>query len=270
MNRQFDVIVVGDSKAGNAALKSIAAANRSIKVAFISRDFKSTTTRDFLNVEYIKEEVVFTDYKNRLFCCYLKNGERQYCTHLIIASGLKYAPFMVGNKPVTGVFNTINEIPKSTKQQVAVVIGTTDAEVKLALAVAKKYKYVYICTKSMQLDITEATKKKLDAAKNILLMNNASLTKAIFTDNQLTSVNLDNYAKITCNAIFAITLSTPEVDFVSEKLINRDAEGYLNISNASQSLLVPKCFAVGNCVKKSTKKMQAAMVDTVLKDFNGG
>ena len=57
MNRQFDVIIIGDSKAGNAAVKSIAGANRNIKVAFISREFKRSTTRDFLNVEYIKDEV---------------------------------------------------------------------------------------------------------------------------------------------------------------------------------------------------------------------
>lgn len=267
MNRQFDVIVIGDSKAGNAALKSIAAANRKINIAFISREFKNTTTRDFLNVEYIKDEVIFTDYKNRLFGCYLKSGDRQYCTHLIIASGLSYAPLMVGNKPVAGVFNTINEIPKAAKQQVAVVVGNNDADVKLALAVAKKYKYVYICTESMDLNITENNRKKLNAAENILLLQNSSIVKATFTENFLSSVSLDSYAKITCNAIFAITASTPEVSFVSEKLIGRDPDGFLKITDISQSLLVPKCFAIGNCVKKSTKKMQTAMIDAVLADF---
>ena len=74
MNTQFDVIIIGDSKAGNEALACIASANRCISVAFISREFKSTTTKDFLNVEYIKEEVVFTDYKNRLFGCYLNTA----------------------------------------------------------------------------------------------------------------------------------------------------------------------------------------------------
>ena len=267
MNRQFDVIIVGDSKAGNTALKSIAGANRRISVAFISREFKSSTTKDFLNVEYIKDEVVFTDYNKRLFCCYMKSGERQYCTHLIIASGLGYAPFTVGNKVIPGVFNTVNEIPKAAKQQVAVVVGNNDADVKLALAVAKKYKYVYICTESMDLNITENNCKKLNAAENILLLQNSSIVKATFTDNSLSSVSLDSYAKITCNAIFAITASTPEVAFVSEKLIEKDTEGFLKTSDISQSLLVPKCFAIGNCVKKSTKKMQTAVIDAVLADF---
>lgn len=267
MNRQFDVIVVGDSKAGNAAIKSIASASRNIKVAFISIEFKNSTTRDFLSVEYIKGEVTFTDYKNRLFCCYLANGERHYCTHLIIASGVGYAPLIVGHKPVAGIFNTVNEIPKATKNQVAIVVGHRDADVKLAIAVAKKYKYVYLCIEAMDIDVTEATRKKLAMVENLLMLHNTSLAKAIFTDNSIISVSLDNYTKITCNAIFAITAASPETTFVSEKLICKDASGYLETTAACQSSLVPKCFAIGNCACKSTKKMQTTMIETILNDF---
>ena len=266
MNRQFDVIVIGDSKAGNDAVKNIAAANRAIKIAFISREFKNSTTRDFLNVEYIKDEVSYTDYNRGLFGCYLKSGIRHYCTHLIIASGLGYAPFMIGNKCVPGVFNTATEIPKTARQQVAVVVGNGDIDTKLALAIAKKYKYVYLCTKDMELEVSEATFKKLKKAENILVMPNVSIAKAVFEDETLVSVNLDNYSKITCNAIFAKTEATPETSFVAEKLINKE-NCYLKTSNIAQSLLVPKCFAIGSCAAKSTKKMQAAMIEAVLSDF---
>ena len=269
MNRQFDVVIVGDSKAGNAAVKSIAGANRNIKVAFISREFKSSTTRDFLNVEYIKDEITYTDYNRGLFGCYLKSGDRHYCTHLVIATGLDYAPFKVGNRTVPGVLNTVNEIPKASKQQVAIVIGYTDADVKLAMAVAKKYKYVYLCNKTMELDVLETTKKKLESTENILLLQNSSIAKTTFEDGALVSVTLDSYAKITCSTIFAITPSTPETEFISEKLVSKE-NGYLKTTSIAQSILVPKCFAVGNCACKSTKKMQAAMVDTILSDFLGG
>ena len=270
MNYQFDVIVVGDSKAGNAAVKSIASVNKSIKIAFISRDFKITTTRDFLSVEYIKGEVTFTDYNNRLFGCYLSDGDRYYCTHLIIASGLSYAPFIVNNKPINCVFNTMNEIPKAVKQQVAVVVGHHEAEVKLALAAAKKFKYVYLCAEAIDLDITASTRKKLEDIENLLVLTNTSIAKANFVEESLVSVKLDNYAEVTCNAIFAITASTPEVMFISEKLISRNSDGYLVTSNVAQSLMVPKCFAVGNCTCKSTKKMQTAMIEAILNDFIGG
>jgi thioredoxin reductase len=269
MNRQFDVIVIGDSKAGNEAVKNIAGANRKIKVAFISREFKSSTTRDFLNVEYIKDEVSYTDYNRGLFGCYLKSGARHYCTHLVIATGLGYAPFKAGNKIVPRVFNTVNEIPKASKQQVAIVVGSQEADVKLALAVAKKYKYVYLCTEAVELDVPVSIKKKLAIAENILTIPNASIAKAVFEENVLVSVTLDNYAKITCNAIFATTAATPETEFISDKLISKENH-YLKTTSAAQSLLVPKCFAVGTCACKSTKKMQVAMVDAILSDFKGG
>ena len=266
MNSQFDVIVIGDSKAGNATVKSIANANKNIKIAFISRDFKDSTTRDFLNVEYIKDEITFTDYKNRLFGCYLKSGVRHYCTHLIIASGVKYAPFVVNNKPVPGVLNTITEIPKVTNQQVAVIIGNEDADAKLALAVAKKYKYVYLCSKALELNITKANMTKLKEAKNILVLPNTSVAKVTFEKDILSSVTLDNYSKITCNAIFARTDPAPETAFVSDKLISKE-NGYLKTTNVAQSIIVPKCFAVGSCAGKSIQKMQAAMIETILNDF---
>lgn len=266
MNRQFDVIIIGDSKAGNDVVKNIASANMAIKIAFISREFKSTTTRAFLNVEYIKDEVIFTDYKNRLFGCYLKSGVRHYCTHLIIASGLGYAPFMVGKKVIPGVLNNTTELPRATKHQVAIVVGSDDADTKLALAVAKKYKYVYLCTKAMELEITEDTYKKLEKTKNILVLPNVSIAKVVFEDGALASVHLDSYSKITCNTIFAKTKATPETEFISEKLIGKE-NGYLEVSNIAQSLLVPKCFAIGSCACKSTKKMQDAMIKAVLSDF---
>ena len=269
MNRQFDVIIIGDSKAGNDALKSIASASRNIKAAFISHEFKNSTTRDFLNVEYIKDEVTYIDYNRGLFGCYLKSGERNYCTHLIIATGIRYAPFRSGNKTISGVFNTINEIPKAAKQQVAIVVSKDTADVKLALAVAKKYKYVYLCCDVMELELTEPVRKKLESTDNIIIIQNASIAKASYEDELITSVTLDNYAKITCNAIFAITKTTPETEFISEKLISKE-NGYLKTTCTAQSTLVPKCFAIGNCACKSTKKMQTAMVEAVLNDFSGG
>ena len=269
MNRQFDVIVIGDSKEGHAAVKSIAGTNRNIKVAFISRAFKSTTTRDFLNVEYIKDEIVHTDYNRGLFGCYLKSGICHYSTHLIIATGVRYAPFKVGNKVVPGVFNTIDEIPKAAKQQVAIVVGNQIADIKLALSVAKKYKYVYLCTDSVEVATNDSLDKKLNSVENLLIIKNASIAKTTFEDDVLTSVTLDNYAKITCNSIFAITEYTPETEFISEKFINKE-NGYMRTTGAGQSLIVPKLFAIGSCACNNTKKVQAAMVEAILNNFNGG
>ena len=63
---------------------------------------------------------------------------------------------------------------------------------------------------------------------------------------------------------------SPDTSFVSDKLISKNELGYLRPTNISQSLLVPKCFAIGACAEKSTQKMRTAMIDSILNDFSGG
>lgn len=268
MNRQVDIIVVGDSKCGNEVIKILAGYKPSLQIAFVSREFKSTTTHDFLNVEYIKEEVIFTDYKNRLFGCYLKNGDRLYCTHLVIATGLKYKPFMVGSKKVPNVFNNVEELPKHSKDLPAVVLGQNNADAKFALAVAKKFKHVYLCTESLEIkDITPANLKKINEAKNLIVLPNTYILKVSLTDNTLKSIELNNYSVLTCSAIFVKTESAPETSFISNKLIGKTETGHLETDAKGESVLVPKCFAIGNCCKKYTKKLQQKMLEAIKADF---
>lgn len=268
MNCQVDVIIIGDSIEGQEALKKIASNNPTIKTAFISRNFRSTTTRDYINVEYLKEEVVFIDYKNRLFGCYLKNGDRIYSTHLVIATGVLYEPLMLNNKAVPNVFYNTSDIPKLAKNQPAIVIGQQNSDVKFALAVAKKYRHVYLCTEKLNLDnITPANVKKLAETENIVVLPNTSILKVIAPEGVLQTVELDNYSTVTCAAIYVKTAATPEVDFVSTKLIQKDETNHLIVAGNAESLIVPKCFAIGSCAKKSTKQMNQLMVETILNDF---
>lgn len=271
MNCQVDVIIIGDSCEGHEAVKKIAASQPLIKVAFISKEFKSSTTHDYLNVEYIKDEVVFTDYRNRLFGCYLKNGDRVYGTHLVIATGLAYEPLVINHKQVPCVFNTAEDIAKVAKYLPAVVIGHNNSDVKFALAVAKKYAHVYFCTEGLTIkNITPANVKKLAETANLVVLPNATITKANAVDEQLKSVELSNYSTITCAAVFVKTKAVPETSFVSDKLISKNELGFLKLTNISQSLLIPKCFAVGSCAEKSTQKMRTAMIEAILNDFDGG
>ena len=270
MNCQVDIVIIGDSVDGREAVKKLAASNPAIKIAFISSEFKNNTTHDYINVESIKEEVIYTDYKNRLFGCYLKSGRRVYCTHLVIATGLIYEPIKLGHKIVPCVFNNSDDIPKQAKNLQAVVLGKQDSDVKFAVQIAKKYKYVYFCMESFTPNIADKNIQKLINVENLVVLPNASVTKFTATDNQLESVELSNYSTLTCSAIYAKTPATPDTAFVSDKLIGKEENGYLKVSNISQSLFVPKCFAIGTCVRKSTQKMKTAMVESILSDFIGG
>jgi thioredoxin reductase len=175
---------------------------------------------------------------------------------------------MLNNKPAVGVFNNTDDIPKLAKNQPAVVICNQNSEIKFALEVAKKYKQVYLCSKDFSIDnITPANAKKLEEAKNLVVLPNTSLLKAIAKEGVLQKVELNNYATLNCSAIYAKTEATPAVTFVSDKLIQKDESGYLVTTERAESTLVPKCFAIGNCAKKYTKTIEQTLIETVLSDF---
>ena len=274
MNYQYDLIIIGDSKEGNQLVKNIASANINIKIAFISREFKSTTTPDFLNVEYVNDEVAFTDYKNRLFACYLKSGRRLYSTHLVLAVGQKYAPLTVNGKKVPNVFNTVVDIPKKAKQLPAVVLVQTEADIALVYEIAKKYKYVYICLDTFSGKLINAINEKLFTKHitNTVVLPNTHVKKVSKYDETLIKVELDNYSTVICAAIYVKTKASPDTSCVSPraKLIEADETGYLVVNNKLESTLVPKCFAVGSCcAQKCTKKMISSLTDAILADFGG-
>jgi thioredoxin reductase len=267
MNKQFDIIIIGDSPEGYKVLKQLAGASRKLKVAYVSREFKTKTTRDFLNVEYIKATVLHLNYRTRLFGCFLSNDDVLFSTHLIIASGQAYAPYKVHGKSVPCVFNTVYDIPKSAKTQPAVVIGDSTQAAKLAISVAKKYKQVYFCLPAFEPDVSKTLLAKLTATKNLLLLPNAVITKVTAPDGKLQGVDLSNYASLTCNAIFIQTAVTPETSFIPDNLVAKDKNGYCIVSECAESTLTPKCFVLGSAATKSTAKQKNMAVATILADF---
>ena len=268
MNYQVDVIIIGDSKQGHELLDKIASIKPTIKVAFISQAFKSTTTHDYLNVEYFKDEVVHVGYKYRLFGCYLANNDHIYGTHLIVASGLSYEPFVLNNEPVPCVFNNSYDIPKMAKNQPAIVIGDQTADANLAIELSKKYKQVYLCTNDLNfVKASSAVAKKLAKIENLVVLPNTAIRKVIVEDGVLQKVELDNYSVINCSAIYVKTASKPAVSFIPDRLIKKDELGYLVVLDNAESEIVPRCFAIGSCVPKYTKVMEQKLIDTIIKDF---
>lgn len=268
MNYITNIMVVGDSGYGHKILDKLATSMPQTKIAFISQAFKSTTTHDYANVKYLKDEVVHIGYRHRLFYCYLKNGNYICGTHLIIASGLNYEPLMINNEQIPCVFNTLDDVPKIAKDQPALVVGNQESDAKFALEVAKKYKQVYLCTKELDLiaSSSAATSKKLTKTENLAIVPNTSIQKVTTTKDMLLKVELDNYSEISCSAIYAKTPSKPAIEFIPKKILSRE-EGYPVVTDGCESTLVPKCFAIGNCLKKYTKTMEQKLIDTILKDF---
>ena len=268
MNFRVDIMIVGDSKSGHEILDKLASTKPNVKIAFISQSFKSTTTHDYVNVKYFKNEVEYISYRHRLFCCYLKNGDNLFSTHLVIASGLNYEPFIVNNESVPCVLNTLDDVPKIAKDQPALVVYNQESDAKFAIEVAKKYKQVYLCTKEFDIakSIPAATAKKLAKIENLAILPNTSINKVILDNGEPKKVELDNYSEINCSAIYVKTASKPAIEFIPKKILNRE-DGYPVVTENCESTLVPGCFVAGNCLNKYTKAMEQNLIESILKDF---
>lgn len=268
MNFRVDVIIVGDSKAGHEILNKIASYKPAINVAFISKAFKSTTTHDYINVKYFKDEVEYVSYRHRLFCCFMKNGDNIFSTHLVVASGLDHESLVINDEHVPCVFSNADDIPKIAKEQPALVICNQEADAKLALEVAKKYKQVYVCTKGLDLaeSVSKTTAAKLEGAANLVVLPNTNIKKVIVDKGILQKVELDSYSEVSCSAIYTKTAAKPAITFIPRKILAREGE-YPVVTENCESTLVPECFAAGNCLKKYTKAMEQKLVESILQDF---
>lgn len=270
MHFRFDVVIIGDSKSGHDLLDKLATKNPKLRIAFVSQTFKSTTTHDYSKVKYFRSEVEFVSYRHRLFHCFLANKDVLFSTHIVIASGVNYEPFMVNGEALPNVFNTTDDIPALAKDQAALVISSGQAQdAKLALDVAKNYKQVYFCTNEMELskNITAANAKKMAKTENLTVVPNVSIQRFGLENRALKSVELSNYVEVGCSAIYVKTASKPATEFVPRKLIPKDPKGYFVVSEKAESELVPKCYAIGNCIAKYTKAMEQAVVEAILSDF---
>ena len=268
MNFRVDVTIIGDSKAGHEILDKIASAKPAIKLAFISQAFKDTTFHDYNNVKYFRDEVEYVSYRHKLFCCYLKNGDNVFSTHLVVASGVNYEPYAINGKELFGVLNSLDYVTKSAKDQYAVVLGSQESDAKFAYDVAKKYKHVYFSSQDVNIveNISSAVSKKLTSAENITVLPNTSIKNVITNNGAVSKIVLDNYSEIDCSAVYAKTSSTPAIDFVPRKIISRE-DGYPAVKDNCESTLVPGCFAAGNCLKKYTKSMEQRLIESISKDF---
>lgn len=268
MNFRVDVIIVGDSKAGHEILDKIASTKSFIKMAFISQAFKETTSHDYNNVKYFRDEVEYVSYRHRLFCCYLKNGDNIFSTHLVIASGVNYEPYAINGAELFGVLNSLDYVTKSAKDQCAIVLGSQESDAKFACDVAKKYKHVYFSSKDVNIveNVSSAASKKLIGTENITVLPNTSIKNVVTNNGAVSKIVLDNYSEIDCSAVYAKTNSTPAIDFVPRKIISRE-DGYPVVKDNCESMLVPGCFAAGNCLKKYTKSMEQRLIESILKAF---
>jgi thioredoxin reductase len=173
--------------------------------------------------------------------------------NLVIATGA--APVRSHVLKNNNICYNPREITVNPKNKPAVVYGENSDAVNYALLLAKKFKYVYLCSETFNLHCEAKLLKKLNDTANIVHLPNCHIVSCKNAkDGQLTEITLDTYDTINCSALVLALGRIPDVNGVSTTMIELDDERYVKINTQHQTTKVNNIYAIGECTRHNTKR----------------
>ena len=255
-NELYDVIIIGASIEGIVLAEYIKAKAPETKVALVSKHFNFVkATNKLLDTELIIGESVYSNFNHGLIILTLKNKQLVVGKNVVIATGgypIKAPADRYKNKNIC--YNP-RDIAINPKNKPAIVFGNGNDAVNFALTMAKKFKYVYLCSEVFKLGCDAKLLKKLNDTANIVHLPNCFITSCKNDkDGKLQEVTLNTYDTIKCSALVLALGRKPHVNGVDPKMIELDADKYIKINTQHQSTKVPNIYAIGECTKHNTKR----------------
>ena len=266
-NELFDVVILGASVEGITLAEYLKAKAPEKKVAIVSKHFNFVKpTNKLLDTELITGESVFSSFNHGLIVLTLKNKKLVVGKNLVLATGAtpvkSHAEKFKTNKTIC--YNP-REITVNPKNKPAVVYGDNADAVNFALAMAKKFKYVYLCSKVFDLDCDAKTLKKLNETANIVHLPNCNpISTKTDKDGNLVEVTLDTYDTINCVALVFALGRVPDVNGVAPTMVELDEEKYVKINTQHQTTIVSNIYAIGECTKHNTKRSITAVGNSLI------
>ncbi len=256
-NELFDIVILGASTDGIALAEYIKAKKSDMKVAIVSKHFNFVKNTDkLLDTKLIQEESIFSSFNHGLIILTLKSGKLVVGKNLVIATGgspIKSTTDKFKNNK--NICYSPRDIMINPKNKPAVVYGNSSDAVNFALALSKKFKYVYLCSSTFELNCDARLIKKLNDTANIVHLPNCNITSSKNNkEGKLIEITLDTYDTINCSALILALGRKPCVSGVDPKIIEVDSDGYIKINTQHQTTRVPNIYAIGECTKHHTKR----------------
>jgi thioredoxin reductase len=251
MEAIYDVIIVGATPEGIELAKKLSVTNK--KIIIISSKFY--TTIDCENVSQLEAEVVFLSYIRGLIGANVIQENSKgiiYGTNLVLATGTKPIKTSLRNSNIR--YKAL-DIPGKHKSEPAVIYGNNEEAASYALDLAKRFCYVYFCTKDFELNCSKRLQKKINETANIVHLPGCNIMSCKNDkDGKLAEVTLDTYATITTSALVCALGRTPDIPTFARKFIGVAEDGFVEIKDFNESKLVPGVYAVGDLCRTKAKK----------------
>jgi thioredoxin reductase len=251
MEAIYDVIIIGATPEGIELAKKLSVTNK--KIIIISSKFY--TTIDCENVSQLEAEVVFLSYIRGLIGANVIQENSKgiiYGTNLVLATGTKPIKTSLRNSNIR--YKAL-DIPGKHKSEPAVIYGNNEEAASYALDLAKRFCYVYFCTKDFELNCSKRLQKKINETANIVHLPGCNIMSCKNDkDGKLAEVTLDTYATITTSALVCALGRTPDIPTFARKFIGVAEDGFVEIKDFNESKLVPGVYAVGDLCRTKAKK----------------
>jgi len=256
-NEMYDIIVLGASPEGIALCEYIKTKSPDKKVALVSKHFNFVKSNNKLaDTKLITGTSVYSSFNHGLVILTLKDSSLVVGKNLVIATGA--APIKSGAdrfKNNKNICYNPREITVNPKNKPAVVYGDGADAVKFALTIAKKFKYVYLCSSVFKLECDTKLIKKLNEVANIVHLPNCHIVGSKNDkEGKLCEVTLNTYDTIKCVALILALGRTPDVNGVDQRMIELDQDKYAVINSQHQVIKVPNIYAIGECTRHNTKR----------------
>jgi thioredoxin reductase len=262
-NQIYDVIIVGASEEGISFCKQLIAKTTGIKVALVSKNFNREIEIEGLTK--IENEVIFSSYIHGLIGLTLADRTQIFGLNAVIAVGTKPIKSSLKNSNIR--YNLVGL--KASKSTPAVVVGHDNLAVNYALTMAKKFKYVYLCSDTLELTCDNKYIKKLENTANIVHLPNCNIVSCKNDkDGNLTEVQLDTYSSIRCSTLVMSLGRTPDNSGFSKRMLSTDSEGYIITRGFNTTTVIPSIYAIGTCTKNSTKNRLLPIINHLIEKNN--
>lgn len=262
-NQIYDVIVIGASEEGINFCSQLLDKTVGLKVALVSRSFNRPV--DIAGITKINKEVVFSSYTRGLLGLTLADRTQIFGLNIVVAVGTKPIKSNLKNCNIRYNLNGL----KASKSTPAVVVGNDNLAATYALSLAKKFKYVYLCSNTVDLDCEAKYLKKIENTANIVHLPNCNVISCKNDkEGNLTEVQLDTYSSIRCTALIMSLGRTPDNSGLSKRMIEVDSEGYIKTKEFNATTVVPKIYAIGTCARSTAKNRLLPVINNLIEKNN--
>lgn len=265
-NQLYEVLILGATPEGLALAELLGAAGR--KTALISSNFIYRTKKHCLDaVDLYEQTGIFLAYNHGIFSLTLSDKTTVHGQSFVIATGTKPNKSSLKNH---NILYTSAKITTKQKERQAVVFGSDTSAVDYALDLAKKFRYVYLCSNTFELACDKRHLIKLNNQKNIVHLPGCNIVSCRNDkEGKIAEVYLDTYDTIRASALVMSLGRTPSVPAFLKRFINIDSDGSVAVTLNNESTKVPGVYALGAVIKQPNKKDISKVVNILNIKFGG-